>query len=245
MGHGVTREDAMPQIYQAAQLTRRSARARENSHFALSSVFTAAPDFTGTVIALDAVYYEDPDFDPARFLNRFLLLIEFLGLPIVLLWYFMTYYGPLSFVLGILAIVFFFRIFSPLHLLAMLGIFQHLNPFRPARERSEQEPVQYFRMRERSGREMIVRRKGHFRDGNIMAGDEVSIWGYLRGGTLHFLKGVSLRTGASISLRSNRSWLFLLLNLVVAGFLVGLFYQPLHIIMSNLTRISHGIGGMR
>jgi len=211
----------------------------------MRTLLTSPPDFTGTVIAADPPYYEDPDFDPARFLNRLLLVLEFLGLPIFLLWYFMTYYGPLSFILGILAIIFFFRIFSPLHLLAMLGIFQHLNPFRSARERSEQEPVQYFRARNRSAREIIVRRKGHLRDGNIMPGDEVSIWGYLRGGTLHFLKGVSLRTGARISLRKNRSWFFLLLHLVIAGFLVGLFYEPLQTIMSSLSRMGQGIGGIR
>lgn len=221
----------------------REARRRDDRLAVPNNSLAGSPDVTGTVIATEPLYYEDPDFDGPRFLNGLLLLTEFLGFPILVLWYFMTYYGPVSTILAIMALLFFFRFINPLNLLAMLGIFHLLNPFR-SRSRSEQVPVQYFRVRDPSQREVIVRRKGHLRDGHIMTGDEVALWGFFRGGTLHFRRGLSLRTGARITLQRNYSWLLLLLHLLITSSLIGLFYEPLHTVTGNLARFTREIGGL-
>ena len=190
-----------------------------------------APELVGTVIAADQVYYENPDFSWARTLNRLLLLVEFLGLPLLLLWWLLAYAGPLSLILGVLGLFLLFKFLSPHNLFAMLGIFHLLNPFR-RESRVAQVPVQYFRVRDSSQREYIVMRKGHLLSGNLMPGDEVALWGSLRRGTLHLQRGMNLRTGAQIALRRDHSWALILLNLVVLGTLVGLFYEPLKRILA-------------
>jgi hypothetical protein len=191
------------------------------------------PDLVGTVIAADAVYYEPPDLDALRLLNRALLLLEFLGLPFMLLWALLKFAGPFSLILGILGLYLFFRFISPGNLLALLGIFHLL---RPTRAREDQVPVQYFRVRDRSGQEHLVRRKGHLRSGHIMPGDEVALWGSWRGGVLHLRGGLNVRTQAQIALRSSYSWVWLALNLVILSLFLGLFYEPLWGLLNSISR---------
>lgn len=191
------------------------------------------PNLIGTVIAADQVYYEPPDFDGIRLLNRLLLIVEFLGLPFLLLWAFLKFAGPFSLIFGLLGLYLFFRFISPSNLFALLGIFHFLSP---ARAREEQVPVQYFRVRDLSEREHIVRRKGHLRSGNLMPGDEVALWGSWRGGSLYLKSGLNLRNQAQITVQPSYSWVWLALNLVILSVFIGLFYEPLRGILEHILR---------
>lgn len=189
----------------------------------VSGLWRREPDLMGTVIAADQVYYEPPDFNGLRLLNRVLLLLEFLGLPFLLLWALLKFAGPFSLILGLLGLYLFFKFISPSNLFALLGIFHFLRP----RGREDQFPVQYFRIRDRSEREHIVRRKGHFTSGNLMPGDEVALWGRWRGGILHLRSGLNLRTQARVNLQPNYSWAWLALNLTLLTAFIWIFYEPL------------------
>lgn len=187
----------------------------------------------GTVIAADQVYYEPPDFSGLRLFNRSLLIIEFLGLPFLLLWALLKFAGPFSLILGLLGLYLFFKFISPSNLFALLGIFHFL---KPSRAREDQVPVQYFRVRDRSEREHIVRRKGHLRSGHLMPGDEVALWGRWRGGILHLRSGLNLRTQAQINLQPSYSWVWLALNLALLTAFIGLFYEPLRRVLGHILR---------
>jgi hypothetical protein len=190
-----------------------------------------APQLEGTVIAADPPHHEPPDFDLARTLNRVLLFVEFLVLPVALLWGLLNFFGPFSFVLGILGIYLLFKFISPLNLLAMVGIFRMFNP---ARHQDEQIPVQYVRLRDRTEREHIVRCKGHLR-GHLMPGDEVALWGRWRRGLFEMSGGVNRRTGAQLSVESRASWLWLVLNAIVLAGLIGLFQEPVRQTLTSLS----------
>lgn len=191
------------------------------------------PDLMGTVIAADQLYHEPPDFDGFRLLNRMLLMIEFLGLPFLLLWALLKFAGPFSLVLGLLGLFLFFKFLSPSNLFALLGIFHFL---RPGRAREDQVPVQYFRVRDRFEREHIVRRKGHLRSGNLMPGDEVALWGRWQGGILHLRSGLNLRTQAQVTVHQSYSWVWLALNLLILSAFIGLFYEPIKVILQLVLR---------
>lgn len=192
------------------------------------------PELVGTVIAADQVYYEPPDFDGIRLLNRLLLLIEFLGLPFLMLWALLRFAGPLSLILGILGLYLFFKFISPSNLFALLGLFHFLTP---RRAREDQVPVQYLRVRDPSAeQERIVRRKGHLRSGHLMPGDEVALWGRWRGGVLHLKSGLNLRTRAQIVMQPSHSWAWLALNLLILSAFIGLFYEPLRRILELIVR---------
>jgi len=179
------------------------------------------PDLRGTVIAADAVYYEPPDFDGIQLLNRILFLIELLGLPFLLVGVLLKFAGPFSIILGVLGLYLAFKVLSPSRLFALIGIWHFLSP---GRAREEQVPVQYFRVRDRLEREHIVRRKGHFRSGNLMPGDEVALWGRWRDGVLHLRSGLNLRTRAQIAIPQSSSWAWLVLHLVIFSMFMGLFF---------------------
>jgi hypothetical protein len=178
------------------------------------------PDLTGTVIAADAVYYEPPDFDGIRLLNRMLFLLELLVLPFLLMAALLKFAGPFSIILGVLGLYLFFKVLSPSRLFALIGIWHFLSPGRAG---EEQVPVQYFRVRDRLEREHIVRRKGRFRSGNLMPGDEVALWGRWRDGVLHLRSGLNLRTRAQIAIPQSSSWAWLVLHLVIFSMFMGLF----------------------
>lgn len=189
------------------------------------------PDLVGTVIATDQLYYEPPDFDGIRLLNRLLFIVEFLGLPFLMLWALLKFAGPFSLILGLLGLYLFFRFLSPSNLFALLGIFHFLSP---GRAREEQVPVQYLRVRDRFEQEHIVRRKGQLRSGNLMPGDEVALWGRWQGGTLHLRSGLNLRTQAQINVQPSYSWVWLVLNLVILSAFIGLFYEPLRRVLERI-----------
>lgn len=194
------------------------------------------PDLVGTVIAAEPLYYEPPDFDGIRLLNRLLLIVEFLGLPFLMLWALLKFAGPFSFILGLLGLYLFFKFLSPSNLFALLGIFHFLSP---ARAREEQVPVQYFRVRDCAEREYIVRRKGRpgrSLEGHLMPGDEVALWGHWQGGILHLRSGLNLRTRAQITVPPSYSWAFLVLNLLILGVFIGLFYEPLRMVLEHTLR---------
>lgn len=191
------------------------------------------PDLQGTVIAADAPYYEPPDFDGYRMLNRMLLILEFLGLPFLLLWALLKFAGPFSLILGLLGLYLFFKFLSHSNLFALLGIFHFLSP---AKTREEQVPLQYFRVRDRSEREHMVRRKGHLRSGHLMPGDEVALWGHWRNGIFHLRSGLNLRTQAQIAVQPSYSWVFLLLNLGILSVFIALFYEPLRGVLERILR---------
>lgn len=239
---GAGRSDAGPDVPPPPSRLNRSMQ-QQNAHptFIASSelaplsrsALRPLPQVTGTVIAADPPYLEEPDFDLPRFLQRGLLLFAGLGLPLILLWGFLTFYGPISLILGLLGLSFFFRILSPHNLLAMFGIFHLANPFgRGARH--EQAPVQYLRVRDQALGEVIVRRKGHLREGNLASGDEVTLWGTWQGGVLHLRRALNIQTGSRISLRNRSSWLPFWLTLFTLTALMAAFGVPVHRIVSNL-----------
>jgi hypothetical protein len=59
-------------------------------------------------------------------------------------------------------------------------------------------PVRDIRVRDHSGAEHLVRIRGHFIAGNVNVGDDVTIEGVDRGGTLMFRRGTNHRTGSEI-----------------------------------------------
>lgn len=170
---------------------------------------------------MEPAHEEPADWNWPRFFNRMLLLVEFLGLPLLLLWTLLRL-GPISIILAILALVFLFKFASPTGMFNSLRILRFLNPF----ARGERVPVQYFRVRDGSGRECIVRRKGVL-DGQVMAGDEVALWGRFRNGILQLSHGRNVRTRASLVLSRNSSWAFLALHLAILATLLALFYEPI------------------
>lgn len=173
------------------------------------------------MIAAEPPYHEPPDFDLPGTLNRALLFFEFLVMPILLLWGLLAFFGPFSFVLGILGLYFFLRFLSPSNLFAVLGIYRMLNPTR----QDEQVPVQYFRLRDRQEREHLVRRKGVLQ-GHLMPGDDVALWGRWRRGLFRMSGGMNLRTGARLAVQRPRSWLWFGLNLMILIGFLWLFYEP-------------------
>ena len=181
------------------------------------------PDVVGTVIASEAPYYEPPDLRWPTVVHRVLLITELLGLPILLLRSWFAYAGAISLVAGFVVLFVLFRYLMPINILSLLGIFRLLNP---RGDQTHQVPVRYFRIRRRDGAEQIVRAKGRFLGANLMAGDDVALWGVMHRGTLHLRRASNLRTGAYSQLRGGHPWLPLILNLATLAALLGLFYGP-------------------
>jgi hypothetical protein len=131
------------------------------------------------VIAVDPPYEEPADFNVPRLLGRFALSIMLFVLlsPVILL-------------------CLIFRLSTLLHLLLVAAMFgQH------GFARGRHVPVVNFRIRDAGGAERQVRMKGFPRQGNVMAGDELALWGTWRHGVLFFRRGYNLRTDSWIKVR--------------------------------------------
>lgn len=195
------------------------------------SPFSAGqPDVVGTVISAEAPYYERPDIHWQTAAHRVLLITELVGIPILLLRFWLAYASAISLIAGFVVLFLLFRYLVPVNILSILGILRLLNP---RGDQTRQVPVRYFRIRCRDGAEQIVRAKGRLRGANLMPGDDVALWGVMRRGTLHLRRAFNLRTGAYSQLRNGHSWLPLVLNLAIVAVLFGLFYGPVARVFSG------------
>ena len=191
------------------------------------------PDLMGTVIASD-IAQERPDVDGIALLNRLLLVLELLGLPVVLLWYLLNTYGPVSFVLGLLALYMILRYLMPGNLLAALGIFHIIDP---GRQRQRDVQAQYCRVRSGDGREHLLRRKGYLRSGHIQLGDRIAAWGRYRAGTLYFQRGINLMTHSLIEVDRGWSRFVLGLHLVILAIILAAFLPPLRATLEHIRSV--------
>jgi hypothetical protein len=200
-------------------------------------IIRGTPDLEGTVIHIDQhLIYEREDFNVVRFVNRLLIFLIVVSLPIVVLRILLETLGPLSAILCLLGVLILSRFLFPTSILAYIGIFSLLNPFRrPGRDRDI--PVRVLRVRDRSETEYLVRVKGHVTHGGFMEGDEVSLWGPWRRGTLCFKRGVNLRTGSEITLQKDYAWLGLIVTLSVMVMIVLFFYSPIQTVVETLSKL--------
>jgi hypothetical protein len=191
------------------------------------------PDLIGTVIASD-VFQERPDFDGIAFLNRLLLLIELLGLPVFLLWYILNTYGPVSFFLGLLALYMILRYLMPGNLFAALGIFHIVDP---GRRNQRDVQTQYCRVRTGNGSEHLLRRKGRLRSGHLQTGDRIAAWGQYRAGTLFFDRGINLTTNSLIEVDRGWSHVVLCAHLLILALILAAFVPPLRATLEHIRSV--------
>ncbi len=168
---------------------------------ALAYVIPAKRSVYGRVIISEAAGSEDPDMDACKIITRILWIIMLL-----------------PFLIGAALVCLLFRRFAPINLFAMLGVFRFLNP---AAQNTMQVPVRYYRIRDGSDAEVMVRMKGQFTHGNIGQEDIVTLWGRSRGGTLYATHGYNHRTSSTIRLKRSYSWVGLLLTLLFILFLMA------------------------
>ena len=82
------------------------------------------------------------------------------------------------------------------------------------------QPVRTLRIRDKlRQQEVSVWIKGHFSSGDIVADDELTIWGKWRDGNFVFARGINQRTGAHITLSFSRTkllfWATLLFSVCI------------------------------
>lgn len=101
-----------------------------------------------------------------------LLLVPFIG-SFLLIWWLLTRRSPLR------GLMYGFLIFGRGHNMV---------------------PVEYFRVRDSSMNEYIIRRKGYM-DSNVATGDHVEVLGHMHNSVLHLSSGRNLTTGAPFKVK--------------------------------------------
>jgi hypothetical protein len=143
-----------------------------------------APSLRGAVIAVDPVYMTKPEFHWGRFLWTTcirLLLLPFavvLFLPFFIINLFVRSRPP-----GFMS-----------HLSSEVLSFWLITKF----FRKDEVPVRDIRLRDLSASERLVRIRGHFVAGNVNVGDDITVEGVDRQGTLMFRRGFNHRTNSAI-----------------------------------------------
>lgn len=193
----------------------------------------ARADVTGRVIAMDGPHLERPDLDICRIVTRTLWVLLLIASPLIFLRIVMGTLGGLSALLALLALFFFLRFLSPTNLFAMFHLAALLNPL--GRREIDQVPVRYLRVRGLDGdREHVVRMKGALALSNVMPGDIVSCWGTFQGGVLRTTRAFSHRTQSWIEIERSHSALKLVATVLLIGFLVLYFFEPVMLIWQRL-----------
>jgi hypothetical protein len=142
-------------------------------------------ELRGTVIHIDPTYMATPPFNWSRVLLA-LLLFPVAAMVAVFLF---AFWLVCSIMLPRFA-----RSMNISNLLLFL-VFQRAGGPRP------QAPVRDIRIRDRAGNEHSVRIIGQVVSGSVNVGDDVTIAGYRRGGTLRARRGIDHRTRSVIKVR--------------------------------------------
>ena len=185
-------------------------------------------ELDGRVIAAEPVIHERPDFDWCKLVTRLLWFLLVVIAPFILLRSVLVQLGALPAIFAIVGVLLLLRFLSPSNILSLLHLNMLLNPLR--RSEDEQVPVRYFRIRDASEREYIIRAKGQIHGGNIASDDLISAWGRWRGGTLHLSRAYNQRTRSHVIVRSSQSWMGLVVTLGVVLLVAIYFYRPVHTI---------------
>lgn len=188
------------------------------------------PRLSGRVTAVGPIQPEPPDPSLPQMLHRSLLLVEFLGIPLLLLWGLLESYSPFSVVLGVLGLFVLFRFLTPHNLLATLDIGRRLHP---TRRYDDPIPVQYVRLLDSQQREHLVRCKGVLQ-GQFLRGDEVTLTGAWQRGMFILSHGRNRQTGADLSVKRELGWLGLLVNVLILAVLFWLFREPVQLTLASL-----------
>lgn len=169
-------------------------------HLQQSSLqFNTPPQLEGIVISIDSEFAELPDTDWLKTIVKILIWLPLL---------------PALLVLGV--------IFNALR----INVFQGLIPFIRGRGQSGNNsvPVQYFRVRDDSGNELQIKRKGYLASGNIQPGDRVAIWGRWVAGTLNLSQAFNLRTNTSVVLQgAGYRWIHIIMLIVMILLIISFF----------------------
>lgn len=142
-------------------------------------------ELRGTVIHIDPTYMATPPVNWSRVLLA-LLLFPVAAMVAVFLFAF--------WLVGSIMFPRFARSMNISNLLLFL-VFQRAGGPRP------QAPVRDIRIRDRAGNEHFVRIIGQVVSGSVNVGDDVTIAGYCRGGTLRARRGINHRTRSVIKVR--------------------------------------------
>jgi len=160
-------------------------------------LFNPAPQLEGTVISVDPPYNEKPDFDVAGLLLRIFLIGGALMLLLPILAGAMVALIIIAILFGLLGL----GVLSSLFPSCMIGCLPSLFMFLFRGKTTREIPVRNFRIQDVSGTEYQVRMKGEIKRGNISPGDDVSIWGRWKNGTLFFRKATNHRTNSDVIIR--------------------------------------------
>jgi hypothetical protein len=160
-------------------------------------LFNPAPQLEGTVISADPPYNEKPDFDFAGLLLRMLLIGGALMLLLPILVGTMVALIIIVILFGLLGLGALSSLFPSCMIGCLPSIFMLIFRGKTPRE----VPVRNFRVQDVKGTEHQIRMKGEIKRGNISPGDDVSIWGRWKSGTLFFHKAKNRRTNADIIIR--------------------------------------------
>lgn len=197
---------------------------------------TAKAELSGRVIAAEPAIHEPPDFDWCKLVTRLLWFLLLVVSPFILLRTVLVHLGMLPVVLAIFGFLFLLRFLTPTNVLSLLHLHLLLNPLR--RGEADQVPVRYFRVRDDTEREWIVRMKGQIEGGNISPDDVISAWGKWRSGALALSCAYNHRTQSYVFVRKSQSWIkpAATVGLIL---LVGIyFYRPLQV----LWQLMHSVG---
>jgi hypothetical protein len=137
----------------------------------------------GTVIHLDTLYTIPP---PTSWIRILLALIVF---PVVV---------PFVLAFWLATRILFPRSGRPLDITNLLLLCFTLSRTGPR----SQVPVRDLRLRDSSGNEHSVRMMGHLVAGGVNVGDDVTLSGFSRGGTLKVRQGINHRTRSAIRVRT-------------------------------------------
>lgn len=201
------------------------AGAASAAHSALAHALPVKRSVHGRVIMAEAAYTEHPDRDICRFITRALWIALLVCSPVLLLYWIAVRIGGLPALLTFAGLFLLMRFLSPTNLFAMFRMYSLLNPV--SRDRAEQVPVRYYRIRETdSDAEVMVRVKGVFTTGNVGMDDLVTLRGLYRRGTLYVRHGYNHRTSSTVSLARSHSWVGLVLTVFILMLLVAAFREP-------------------
>jgi len=147
----------------------------------------------GIVINIDQPYKSKQKISWIFFIIKTLLLI--LLLPVIL--------GMIiaSFVISVIMSLVGFRRREPGSRSVWLWHLTSIYSARKYAAAQEGEPVRDFRIQVSAGNELLVRLQGELKYGNINIGDDITVKGRLRHGTLIFWRGYNHRTFSEIRVR--------------------------------------------
>lgn len=152
----------------------------------------------GRVVHVDSSSLESPDFN----WRKLLILIGIMAFALYFLLPVIVGSLIVFLVISILLYVIFPKLGKSMSFLVG-GISFMLRPVFPKKHpyQKPQVPVLNIRVRDVSGREYLVRIKGHIVSGNIIVGDEVIMEGYDRGGTIKLSRGYNKRINSKIKIK--------------------------------------------